>query len=227
MPEQVAERTVEHPAAARALMNVEFLGRFLEPVSPSEVARALGRPANLVHHHVRKCQRLGLLFEVQRTQGRVLYQLTARRFRVLRGRGGAADPRGSVFDGAVHQLAGAYLEAQRRSDALLNDQDEPLSIWAFEALDDQASPDLARTGTGEARPAFSVQRTLQLTPERYRRLLSRIERLIREEPSGADEPNAGVCTVAVLGFDGVAYEGLCADSLSRSSYFPPVQDVEP
>jgi hypothetical protein len=41
------ELIVTRPEQARALQDTGFLARFLEPASPSDVARSLGIPANL------------------------------------------------------------------------------------------------------------------------------------------------------------------------------------
>ncbi|MCP2014570.1 hypothetical protein L1280_001721 [Deinococcus sp. HSC-46F16] len=54
MPLQVPELVLTDPEAANALGQTAFLGHFRDPASPSEVARLLGMPANLAHHHVQK-----------------------------------------------------------------------------------------------------------------------------------------------------------------------------
>ena len=65
-----SELTVTGEAAARALtQSHRFLGHFLTPQSPSEVAAQLGMAANLVHHHARKLAGLGLLREERREGG--------------------------------------------------------------------------------------------------------------------------------------------------------------
>ncbi|MBB6099918.1 hypothetical protein HNR42_003378 [Deinobacterium chartae] len=79
---QAAERVITDPAAARALEDSGFLGRFVRPASPSEVARSLGMRPNLAHHYARRYARLGLPFEAERRAGHVYYQLSAHTFKV-------------------------------------------------------------------------------------------------------------------------------------------------
>ncbi len=221
MLQQVHERLIDSSEAARALLNVKFLSQFLAPASPSDVARLLDMRPNLAHHHARRCQRLGLLFEARRFQGKVFYQLTARQFRLPRGRDRSSGP---ISEGTLRQLTDAYLAAFERSDTQMDDEHLALSLCSFKTAGAQPVADPIHMESDEARPAFFVHRTFKLTPERYRRLLSRIEALIRNEASEADDPRAGVCTVATLAFDGAAHEGLCDDSLSHSSYFLPVEE---
>lgn len=218
MQQQVPELVLTDPEAAHALMNVAFLGRFREPASPSDVARGVGMPANLAHHHAQKCLRLGLLFEAGRKKGKVLYQLTARSFRIPRELAG--DGRGQ-FERSVQQLAQAYLSAYEKSESFVSGEGA-WSVCTFggdEANDPPVQP--LHDETEEPRPALFTQRTVKLTPQRYRELLSRLSELVQAVESERDKVGAATCTVAVLGFEGVAHEGLEDDSLSYSSFFTP------
>lgn len=219
MQQQVPELLLTDPEAAQALINVAFLGEFREPASPSDVARRLGMPANLAHHHAQKCLRLGLLFEARREKGKVLYQLSARSFKVPRRLAG--EGRGQ-FERMVGQLSAAYLHAYDRSESYVQPLDGAWSVCTFGGDEADAAPlRPLHDETRELRPALFVQRTLKLTPERYRTLLSQISELIQEVDSERDDSRSATCTIAALGFEGVAYEGLADDSLTYSSFFTP------
>jgi DNA-binding transcriptional ArsR family regulator len=77
---QQQEIILTDPEAPRALRDNDLVGEFLEPTSPSQIAKKKGLAANVVHHHAKRLLGLGLLFEANRKAGRVFYQLTARRF---------------------------------------------------------------------------------------------------------------------------------------------------
>ena len=68
---------IDNPEAAKAVREAQFLGYFLEPSSPSDVAKRAGIAANLMHHHANRYLELGLLFEVKRENRKVFYQLRA------------------------------------------------------------------------------------------------------------------------------------------------------
>ena len=219
MPEQLPELVIDDPAAARSLMNVAFLSRFLEPASPSDVARRLGMPANLAHHHARRALKAGVLFEARRDQGKVLYQLSARQFKVpgeLREGVGAGE---RVFHRLVTWLTTAFLRAFDRSESAAQGREGRWSVVTFTATDDTRPVAPVNPHSDESRPAFFVQRTFSMTPAGYRRLLSRIQLLIEEEHAHPGDPRAAVCTVAALGFEGLVYQELSEDSLSTTAFF--------
>lgn len=217
MPELV----LTDPEAARALMNVAFLGQFRDPASPSDVARKLEMPANLAHHHAQKSLRLGLLFEVGREKGRVLYQLTALSFKFKRDISEAAHFEEAVFDRSARQMMEAFLEAKERSYDRLRGDSERWSVCTFSSEGNPPTGAPITEESDEPRPALFVQRTVKLTPERYRALLSRINKLIQEAVSERNDSRSATCTIAALGFEGAAHEGLTDDSLSFSSFFNP------
>ena len=224
MPHQVPELILSAPDAARALMNVTFLRHFLDPASPSAVARSLGMPANLAHHHARQALRAGVLFEARRDQGKVLYQLAARQFRTPGELDAALGSGQRVFHRMVTRLTTAFLQAYDRSEAAVQRREGRWSITAFITLESERPPVPTDSHSDEARPAFFVQRTVSLTPDAYRRLLSRIDTLIQEEQAHQGESGAAVCTVAALGFEGMAHAGVAEDSLSTSSFFAPIAE---
>ena len=193
------ELTVTDEAAARALaQNHSLLGRFLTPQSPSEVAARLGMAANLLHHHARKLQGLGLLREDRREGGRVYYVLTARRFRVPT----ALLPPGDPDENAVRtlrELSTEFLQANARSWGY-GSRDEG-AVYGFGPAEDEpeifAQP---RTGSDEPHPTHLDALTLRLTPERYRRLALAISGLLNEACRQGQREKGEVCTLAVLGF---------------------------
>ena len=214
---QVAELIITDPEAGQALAAVGFLGQFLHPASPSEVARALDMPANLAHHHARKYRRLGLLFEVGRAQGRVQYQLSARTFKV---------PEDQVAPGAharmVQRSADGYLAAYERS-ADLSERPDP--FWTICSFGDAATPtppDPTRRATSEARPAYLRRRTLALSPGRYRQLLAQLDALIQAEADDRTAPGAAPCTLTLLAFEGVLDTGTSGSTTLSS--FMDLQD---
>ena len=81
---QRAELTVSTPQAAAAVRDISILAYFLEPSSPTDVAKTCKMPANLVHHHVKRALEADVMMEVKRESRKVYYQLTARVFKVPR-----------------------------------------------------------------------------------------------------------------------------------------------
>lgn len=201
--QQETARVIE-VAAARALrQNVNFLGRFMAPRSPSEVAPQVGMAANLAHHHARKLADLGLLFEAKRGGGKVLYQLTAREFRVPsdllppgdEGGNGTAD---------LRALSAAFLHAYQRSWALMQAGEE--DVYGFgDAERPTALPPAPDAPAAESHPAHleALALTLNLTSERYGRLVRAISALLDEAAAEGIREDGKPCTVAVLGFQGV------------------------
>lgn len=214
MSPQVPELVLTDPEAANALSQAAFLGHFREPASPSEVARQLDMPANLAHHHVQKFVRLGLLFEVGRDRGRVLYQLRALTFKVPAEVSGAARRLDTMFERSLRQLTEDLLEACERSSGLKANP----GPWTICHFGQEAEPMPSRPvpESPEARPAHFVGRTLRLTPERYRELVAHLDRLVCEQES-QDEPGAARCTVGILAFEGDRGEGR-TESLTATGF---------
>ncbi|MEX2541019.1 MAG: hypothetical protein WD314_04395 [Trueperaceae bacterium] len=212
------ELVVTRPEQARALQDTGFLGRFLEPASPSDAARALGMPANLAHHHARRHASLGLLMEVKRERGRIYYQLAARTFKHHRSLLPAGDPDEHTAV-TLRQLKERFLAAYQACDRMEDGQNPNWHVYGF---DREGIPEVLR-GRGvetvsEARPAHFQARTLSLTPDRYRELVRRIANLILEAEA-EDGPQAEPCTLAFLAMDGVLQEG-SADSHYMASFVP-------
>ncbi|WP_425146740.1 ArsR/SmtB family transcription factor [Deinococcus sp.] len=172
------ERTLTDQAAARALAQQHrFLGHFLEPHSPSEVAARLGMAANLAHHHARRLEGLGLLRSERRAGGRVYYQLSAASFRVPMD----VLPPGDPDENAVHTLDGLrseFLKANARSWSYAGPTHSGTgqgALYGFGNAPEQAHP-LVNEGSEEPCPAHLDSLTLRLTKERYRALALALSR---------------------------------------------------
>ena len=214
--EQQSRMTITREDQARALsQNVSFLGEFVQPRSPSEVAPVLGMAANLAHHHARKLETLGLLFEQRREGGRVYYQLSAREFRHAHDLLPPEDPdEGLTRDLRTlgEQFQAAFARSWRVADG---EGDEGMAVFGFKP----AAPIPVLEGRAtEPHPTHFDTVNLRLTPERYRRLARELSHLLEEAvneaaTAGRDGPGA-LCTVAVL-----AYRGnlLNADVWGRST----------
>ena len=209
-----------NPEAARALRDNELLAQFLEPKSPSEVAKETGQPANLVHHHAKRFLELGLLFEASRKAGKVFYQLTAREFKfdyhLLGEETNAAD---------LNELTTAFVQAYERSNALegrepdysshsFHDRSEMphgnQALLIRKSLESKKPREIL-----EPHPAHYGFRTFTLSAARYQELVKKITMLMIE---CEDEPNSsdGLCTIALLGFHGAIREGGTASAALNS-----------
>lgn len=213
---QQSEMIVHDADAARALLNTPYLDRFVDPASPSDVARDLGLPANLVHHHARRALDLGLLFEARREGGKVYYQLAARTFRHDRHLLPPGDP-DERMTSTLRALQDRFLAEYERSDLTARGEDPEWTVYGFPTA-------AVLPGTDEppapGRLAHFSARTLRLTPERYARLVRTLARLLAEEETERGE-GAGVCTLALLAFDGALRPG-GEDGRSVSSWVSPV-----
>lgn len=224
---QVDEIIVTQPEQARALQDSGFLSRFLEPASPSDVARELGIPANLAHHHAKRHASLGLLREVDRQRGKVYYQLAARRFKHDRSLLPPGDPDEHTAV-MLRQLATRFLAAQERSDRLEAGEDPSWHIYGFDRNVPEGQPTAAPVDAGRSMPAHFQARTLRLRPRRYRDLVRHISRAIREAEAD-EEPDGELCTLVFVAFDGLLQEG-SRDSQFISSFVPasePGDDQSP
>jgi DNA-binding transcriptional ArsR family regulator len=210
--------TVTDVEAARALRDVPFLGNFLEPASPSDVAKSLGIAANLVHHHAKRCLELGLLFEVKRQNRKVFYQLSARVFEITHGLLEFED-----FDGAyLHDLTAAFQRANERS-ARISTETSP-AILSFDPAFIPHATTPSGDPTTEHRPAHAQTVTIKLRPSSYRELVIKIATLLSEiKPEHTDD--AVHCTIGLLAFEGALHETVAMDDTESywiSSHIPGV-----
>lgn len=190
--------TVTDVEAARALRGVGFLPQFLEPASPSDVAKQAKVAANLVHHHAKRCLELGLLFEAKREGGKVFYQTAARNFKVPRSLLENEDKIGVT----IGNLSSAFLQAYEKSDRLTNHDDYKFDVYGYSdpipELHDETKPNLC---SGEARPAHFQAITVRLSPSSYQELVRNIAILLNETKP---EPKDNVaCTIGLMAFEGL------------------------
>jgi DNA-binding transcriptional ArsR family regulator len=218
---QQQELIVTRVEQARALQETGLLAPYLEPASPSDVARRLGIPANLAHHHARRHASLGLLNQVKRERGRVYYQLAARTFKHCRSLLPAGDPNEhtTVMLGSLRER---FLAAYERSDRIEGGQNPNWHIYGFDrqALPQEPRPERDALPS-EPRPAHFLARTLSLSPRRYRALVREITELISEAES-ADGQAEATCTLAFIAMDGTLQEG-SRDSHYLSTFVSPVE----
>ena len=161
------ERILTTAEQAKAVQEVGFLGQFFAPKSPSDAARKLGIPANLAHHHAQRHLGLGLLQETGREGGKVLYQLTAKLFKVPRTLLPPGDPDNKTAR-LLDLIQTRFLAAYGRSSRLEDRNDPDYDLYGFTAKDDP-DPELPETSGGplEPRPAHFQARTFFLTQASY------------------------------------------------------------
>lgn len=212
---------VENAEQATALQDVGFLGQFVEPASPSEVARKLGMAPNLAHHHAKRHASLGLLVEVRREGGRVYYQLAARRFKHRRSLVPVGHPDERVT-ATLSRLEVQFLEAYERADRIAGVQDPDWTVYGFVP---GPVPEAVPEGdliAPEARPAHLQVRTVRLTPEGYVRLVRGVWRLLEEVEADTQDVGAA-CTFAFLAMEGVLHQGE-QEGMITASFVPPVPE---
>lgn len=198
---------------ARALkQDTDFLSFFVQPASPSQVAKAAGMSANLAHHHAKKLADLGLLFEQRREGGKVFYQLAAREFRVS---SLLLPPNAESGNGSktIQQLTEGFMQAYERSFAQMREgQEDVFSFGAGEHKPHLEVP--SHVVSAEAYPTHLDHLTLRLSPERFRALARALSQLLTEAAAESHSKNGQHCTLAVLAFQDERVVG-SGDRLSR------------
>ena len=218
------ERILTTVEQAKAVQEVGFLGQFFVPKSPSDVARKLSIPANLAHHHAQRHLSLGLLREVGREGGKVLYQLTAKLFKVPRTLLPPEDPDNKTAR-LLEIIQTRFLAAYGRSSRLEDQNDPDYDLYGFTAKDD---PDAELPETSgkplELRPAHFQARTFSLSPAGYQKLVREINDLVVAAENEHGQPGSGLCTLVFLGMDGDLQTGT-SDSRFISSFVPPAKTL--
>jgi hypothetical protein len=215
---QQDELILTNPEAARALRDSAIFAQFLEPKSPSDVARRTGMAANLVHYHANRLLELGLLFEAGREDGRVLYQTVARTIKhadSLLGSEAQSD--------TMRVLSEAFLKAYERSNHLAGEDSSDFHMYGIAKASDPLERQQPTFMTGESvepRPVHLQARTLKLTGEQYQAFIAKVANLMLELEAETDK-NAGQCSFAFIGFDGPIREGF-SDSQMIDSFVPVV-----
>jgi hypothetical protein len=213
--------TVMDVEAARAIRGVQFLGSFLEPARPSDVAKLAKVAANLVHHHAKRCLELGLLFVAKREAGKVFYQLVARTFSVPRG----LLEHDETIGVTLENLSSAFMRAYVRSDRLNSNGDPEFDLYCF---DPQVGENMTLgelvEGGNEGWPAHYQAITMRLNRESYRELIGKIAMLLAEtKPENVR--GAAVCTISVFGFAEPLEESFPAysnESRALNSFVPGI-----
>jgi DNA-binding transcriptional ArsR family regulator len=206
---------ISSPEAAKTLRDSPVLHLFLEPASPSEVAKTLGMPANLVHHHTKRALELGILFEAKKEGRKIFYQLAAKTFTHKRNLLTLEQTIGA----ALTQLSNAFLESYLRCDAeSANASDPDYHVHGFST--EASKVPLVKPVAAEPResphqhPAHYQVRTLRLGAAQYKTLIQTLARLLEEAES---DKNAKACTIALLGFTGLWRHGH-DDTMGLSSF---------
>jgi DNA-binding transcriptional ArsR family regulator len=203
---------ISNPEAAKILQDSPVLHHFLEPISPSEVAKKVGMPANLVHHHVKRALELGILFEVKKEGRKVFYQLAARNFTHKRDLLGLEQTIGT----ALQRISEAFLESYLRCESEASNASDPdYHVYGFGDVGyPPKTPPVKSVELPPEQPAHYQVRTLCLGVEQYKTLIQTLARLLEETKS---EKNAKPCTIALLGFAGLWRDGH-EDTMGLSSF---------
>ena len=194
-----------NPEAARAIRDTPVLHRFISEQNPSEVAKAIGMPANLVHHHVKRGVELGLVLETRREAGRVYYQLAAKEFTHARTLLEMDEGNTSL----MARLSQRFLEASQRCELTTSNADDPdyhvigFAPSELPLLENQP----VKLERGEhSHPSHFQSRSLKLTAATYQTLLLQIAQMISKLETESDA-DAALCSVTVIGFAGPLRDG--------------------
>ncbi len=193
-----------NPEAVRTIRDTPVLHRFLDERNPSDLAKEIGMPANLVHHHVKRGVELGLLTETKREGKRIYYQLTAKEFT----HGRDVLEYGEKISAALNLLSSGFLPAYAASEALYLGADDP-DYHAIGFVDPESLPPKPKRlekAEVQAYPAHFQARTIRLSPAQYQRLLRELSETIND---AAPELNhdAKPCTLTLIGYQGELREG--------------------
>jgi hypothetical protein len=223
MKKQQTVLVIDNPEAARAVREAQFLGYFLEPSSPSDVAKRANVAANLMHHHANRFLELGLLFEVKREDRKVFYQLTAQNFRVPK----RLLPTDEEMTQSLHELSSAFSKAYERSDRLNSSPDYLNFGFADTIPEDHDQPNSNNDEPLEARPAHYQMRSFRISTSSYRRLVCQLANLIVDAETESANDGAQ-CTIALLAFEGNVLETASTEGwelLHMKSHVPGVRMV--
>jgi hypothetical protein len=196
MKKQQPVLVIDNPEAARAVREAQFLGYFLEPSSPSDVAKRASVAANLMHHHANRFLELGLLFEVKREDRKVFYQLTAQNFRVPK----HLLPADEEMVPGLQELSSAFTKAYERSERL-NSSPEYLNFGFADTIPEDQQPSSNHNEPLEARPAHYQMRSFRISTSIYRRLVCQLADLIIDAETESSKDGAQ-CTIALMAFEG-------------------------
>ena len=197
MKKQEQTLLIDNIEAARALRETQFLAYFLEPSSPSEVAKLAGIAANLMHHHAKRYLELGLLFEAKREAGKVFYQLVARNFKLPQN----LLPADEEIAQTLSELSSRFVKAYERSDRINTYDDADFEYASFGSPQDYVPGVNHQDAATEARPTHFQARSFRLSASSYTKLLREISDLIGNAIMDRSD-DAAQCTLAFLAFEG-------------------------
>ena len=197
----------------KALQSHNLLKFFLEPTSPSEVAKALNQPANRIHYYVKRYLSLGLLEHVNRIYGKDLYQLKAKTFKYPRSLLPATSPN-STTKRYLDQLVTRFEEAFIRSELQHGSEEDDWVVFNFDSVREEQddSVDSGNKIQEEMRPPFVQLKTVKMSPEQYKRFVLNVSRQI-DELGPAEVGSGKPCTVSF-----VAFEGEFDDDVSQGEF---------
>ncbi len=216
---QKNEIVISKREQAEALRDIGLLAQFLNPASPTDIAKKLNLPANLVHHHVKKYLKLELLFELKREARKVFYQTTAKRFKHRRN----LLPLGASNDYLAKQLddiSNCFMKAYASSDALIQIDDDDWHTISFIDAADYNEPTYKSYSSEalERHPAHLQFHSLRLSQKSYLKLLNDIRNLL-ETASSESSNEQDQCSLLFLAFDGLVQKGM-SDSQTIDSFAP-------
>lgn len=217
MKKQQAALVIENPEAIKALRETSFMGLFLEPNSPSEVAKVVGISANLMHHHAKRYLELGLLFEAKREAGKVFYQLAAKNFKIP----WELIPSDDLVSKPLQDLSGAFTKAFERSSRLTSESPTFHMIGFAEPENEDVQTKSTIDNMLEARPAHYQMRSVQLNASSYRALVQQISDLITDIEM-ENSSDTAQCTISLLAFEGSVFD-VPTDSHVVQSYLPDIR----
>jgi DNA-binding transcriptional ArsR family regulator len=217
MKKQLSTLVIQNPEAIKTLRETQFLGYFLEPRSPSEVALQAKISANLMHHHAKRFLELGLVFEAKREDGKVFYQLAAKNFKIP----WEQIPPDDLIGGTLRDLSSAFSSAYERSDRLSSESPEFHMIGFAEPSEVDQPRSKSNAENLEARPAHYQMRSIRMTSSRYRALVKQISDLLTDAEMESSS-DATQCTIALLGFEGGVAD-VPSDSHHVLSYLPEIR----
>jgi hypothetical protein len=201
----------------KGINGIRIMGLFLEPNSPSEVARFVNISANLMHHHTKPYLELGLLFEAKREAGKVFYQLAAKNFKIP----WELIPSDDLVGRPLQDLSAAFTKAFERSNRLTSDSPAYHMIGFAEIENEDVQTKNREGNMLEARPAHYQMRSLQLSASSYRALVHQFSDLIAEIEM-EDSSDAAQCTISLLAFEGSVID-VPGDSHVVQSYLPDIR----
>lgn len=158
------------------------------------MARLLGMPANLMHHHVQRLTELGLLYQTERKNGKVYYQLTASSYRYPLDLVPSEESQRDVLG----ELARDFMKAYSRSEHFAGDLSHETAVFNFSK--EHVFPECTMEPTQEARPAHLQIRRVRLSASQYREAVEKIYQILFDLQENTQD-DARTCTLGFVAFE--------------------------